>query len=81
MCKIHMIIVKLTAMVGLSARTYSWGGDGSRFGGGVSDSFLKYLVIPTGSSTAMAASSSVGGADDSDESSESEGAMVDVVGR
>jgi hypothetical protein len=29
----------------------------------------------------MAASSSVGGADDSDESSESEGAMVDVVGR
>lgn len=77
----HIVKVKLTAMIGLSAKTYSWGGDGSRFGGGVSDSFLKYLAIPTGSSTAIAASSSVGGADDSDERSESEGAMVDVVGR
>lgn len=42
---------------------------------------MKYLVIPTGSSIAMAASSSVGGAEDNDERSESESAMVDVVGR
>jgi len=60
-------------MSGLSASTYSCGGEGSRFGGGVSDSFLKYLVMPTGSSTAIGAfSSSVGGADDSDDRSESE---------
>ena len=67
-------------MLGLSAKTYSFGVDGSRYGGGVSDSFLKYLAIPTGSSMAMAASSSVGGADESEERSESEGAMIDVVG-
>jgi hypothetical protein len=66
-------------MLGLSARTYSCGGDGSRFGGGVSDSFLKYFAIPAGFSTAIAASSSVGGADDNDESSESEG-MIEVPG-
>lgn len=60
---------------------YSCGGDGSRFGGGVSDSFLKYFAIPTGSgsSIAIAASSSVGGAEDSDDRSESEGAMLGVV--
>lgn len=64
---------QLTAISELSSSTYSCGGDGSRFGGGVSDSFLKYLVMPTGSSTAMGAfSSSVGGADDSDDRSESE---------
>lgn len=63
----------LTAISGLSAKTYSCGGDGSRFGGGVSDSFLKYFAIPEDFSTDMAASSSVGGADDNDESSESEG--------
>jgi hypothetical protein len=66
-------------MFGLSARTYSCGGDGSRFGGGVSDSFLKYFAIPSGSSMAMAASSSVGGADESEERSESECAMIDVM--
>lgn len=67
-------------MSGLSAKTYSWGGEGARFGGGDSDSFfLKYLVIPTGSSTAMeAGSSSEGGADDSDERSESERDMLDM---
>jgi hypothetical protein len=70
---------KLTAILGLSASTYSCGGDGSRFGGGVSDSFLKYFAMPTGrSSIAIAASSSVGGADDNDDS-ESEGAMLEVV--
>lgn len=80
---IEQRIEELTAILGLSARTYSCGGEGSRFGGGVSDSFLKYFAMPTGSgsSIAMAASSSVGGADDSDDSSESEGAMVDVAGR
>lgn len=67
-------------MMGLSARTYSCGGDGSRFGGGVSDSFLKYFVIPTGAaSTSIAVSSSVGGADDNEERSESEGAMLGVL--
>ena len=70
---------KLTAISGLSATTYSCGGDGSRFGGGVSDSFLKYFAIPVGCSIAMVASSSVGGADDNDESSDSEG-MVEVMG-
>ena len=39
---------ELTAISGLSAKTYSCGGDGSRFGGGVSDSFLKYFAIPVG---------------------------------
>ena len=68
---------KLTAISGLSARTYSCGGDGSRFGGGVSDSFLKYFAMPEGFSVAMLASSSVGGAEDNDESSESEG-MVEL---
>lgn len=74
---------QLTAISGLSARTCSCGGEGSRFGGGVSDSFfLKYLVMPTGSSTTIGLdSSSVGGADDSDESSESESFdMLDVEG-
>jgi hypothetical protein len=67
-------------MSGLSARTYSCGGEGSRFGGGDSDSFLKYLVMPTGSSTAIGAtSSSEGGADDRDERSESERDMLDMV--
>jgi hypothetical protein len=70
---------KLTAISGLSATTYSCGGDGSRFGGGVSDSFLKYFAIPVGRSIAIVASSSVGGADDNDESSESEG-MVEMMG-
>lgn len=70
---------ELTAISGLSATTYSCGGDGSRFGGGVSDSFLKYFAIPVGWSIAIVASSSVGGADDNDESSESEG-MVEVMG-
>lgn len=66
-------------MSGLSAKTYSCGGEGARFGGGDSDSFLKYLVMPTGSSTAMGAdSSSDGGADDSDERSESESDMLDM---
>ena len=66
--------------MGLSARTYSCGGDGSRFGGGVSDSFLKYFAIPTGAaSISIAASSSVGGADDNDERSDSEGAMLGVL--
>lgn len=64
---------QLTAISELSSSTYSCGGEGCRFGGGVSDSFLKYLVMPTGSSTAIGAfSSSVGGADDSDDRSESE---------
>lgn len=67
---------RLTAMFGLSAKTYSCGGEGARFGGGVDDFFLKYLAMPTGSSIAMAASSSVGGADDSDEISESESDML-----
>lgn len=68
-------------MCELSARTYSCGGEGARFGGGVSDSFLKYLVMPVGSSIAIEPdSSSVGGADDSDESPESEsGDMLDMV--
>ena len=70
------IKVKLTAMLGWSARTYSCGGDGSRFGGGVSDSFLKYLAMPTGWSIAMAASSSVGGAEESDDKSDSECDML-----
>ena len=43
------------------------------------DSFLKYLVIPIGLSTSMAVSSSVGGAEDNDEESESEGGMLTVV--
>lgn len=74
----HVAPAKLTAISGLSASTYSCGGEGSRFGGGVSDSFLKYLVMPTGSSSMAigAASSSVGGADDSDEMSESESDMT-----
>lgn len=69
---------ELTAMFGLSARTYSCGGDGSRFGGGEGGaSFLKYLVIPTGLSTSMAGgSSSEGGADDSEERSEPERDMA-----
>lgn len=77
---LHLLRGILTAISGLSAKTYSCGGDGSRFGGGVSDSFLKYFAIPTGSSIAMAASSSVGGADDNEETSESEGDMVEVMG-
>jgi hypothetical protein len=48
-------------------------------GGGVDDSFLKYFAMPKGLSTSMAVSSSVGGADDNDEESESEGAMLEVV--
>ena len=79
----HVAISKLTAISGLSASTYSCGGEGSRFGGGVSDSFLKYLVIPTGSSSMAigAVSSSVGGADESDESSESESDDIAFWGR
>lgn len=61
----------------MSAITYSCGGDGSRLGGGVDDSFLKYFAMPVGLSTSMAVSSSVGGADDNDEESESEGAMLE----
>ena len=68
-------------MPGLSAITYSCGGDGSRLGGGVEDSFLKYLAMPVGSSTSISGSSSVGGAEDNDEESESEGDMFDVVVR
>lgn len=69
---------ELTAIFGLSARTYSCGGEGSRFAGGDCDSFLKYLVIPTGSSTSMVGdSSSVGGADDKEDRSEPEADMVD----
>lgn len=67
---------QLTGILGLSAITYSCGGDGSRLGGGVDDSFLKYFAMPVGLSISMAVSSSVGGADDSDEESESEGAML-----
>lgn len=70
---------KLTAILGLSASTYSCGGDGSRFGGGVSDSFLKYFAMPTGVSSTAIASSSVGGADDNDDRSESERVMLKLV--
>lgn len=71
----HRARFQLTAIAGLSAITYSCGGEGSRFGGGVDDSFLKYLAIPTGLSTSISVSSSVGGAEDNEEESESEGAM------
>lgn len=70
----------MKAMSGLSARTYSCGGDGDRFGGGDSDSFLKYFAMPAGfSSIGIGDSSSVNGADDSDEESESESDMTDMV--
>ena len=70
----------LTAISGLSARTYSCGGDGERFGGGDSDSFLKYFAMPAGSSSIdIGDSSSVNGADDSDEESVSESDMADMV--
>lgn len=49
-------------------------------GGGDSDSFLKYFVMPSRfSSITMADSSSVKGADDSDEESESERDILDMV--
>lgn len=74
------IWIELTAMSGLSARTYSCGSDGDRFGGGDSDSFLKYFTMPAGfSSIGIGDSSSVNGADDSDEESESESDMADMV--
>lgn len=57
-------------MSGLSARTYSCGGDAGRLGGG-GDSCLKYLVIEAVFSYVNDMdSSSVGGADDNDEESE-----------
>lgn len=75
----HRATGEHTAISELSANTYSWGGDGSRFGGGDSDSFLKYFAMPTGSSMAMEpVSSSDGGADESDESSESDRDMLDM---
>jgi hypothetical protein len=56
-------------MSGLSASTYSCGGDAGRFGGGVSR--LKYFVIGALDSNVIDIdSSSVGGADDNDEESE-----------
>lgn len=66
-------------MCGLSARTYSWGGEGSRFAGGDwGDSFLKYLVMPTGLSTSIVGdSSSEGGAEDREERSEPERDMME----
>lgn len=47
----NKITCVLTAILGLSARTYSWGGDGGRLGDGGAgaagfSAFLKYLVIP-----------------------------------
>lgn len=75
----HKNLREHTAISGLSANTYSWGGEGSRFGGGDSDSFLKYFAMPTGSSMAMEpVSSSDGGADESDDRSESERDMFDM---
>lgn len=72
----------LTAICGLSARTNSCGGEGSRLGGGDSGSsfFAKYFWIPCGSSTSMMGGSSsdgVGGADESDDESESARDMVE----
>jgi hypothetical protein len=66
-------------MSGLSARTYSCGGDAGRLGGG-GVSFLKYFVIGALASYANDMdSSSVGGADDRDEESEKD--MVSGGGR
>lgn len=56
-------------MSGLSASTYSCGGDSGRSGGG--DSSLKYFVMGALASKAISIdSSSVGGADDNEERSE-----------
>jgi hypothetical protein len=57
-------------MSGLSASTYSWGGEAGRFDGGVS-SFVKYFVMGALVSKVIAIdSSSVDGAEDNEEESE-----------
>lgn len=58
-------------MSGLSASTYSCGGDSGRSGGGDSSFSLKYFVMGALASKAISIdSSSVGGADDNEERSE-----------
>lgn len=70
-------------MSGLSASTYSCGGDSGRSGGGGDSSFsLKYFVMGGLVSKAISIdSSSVGGADDNEEVSEDDmmGEVVVVV--
>lgn len=62
----------MNAMSELSASTYSCGGEAARFGGG-GDCCLKYFVIGAVLSTAMVTdSSSVDGADDSEDESDND---------
>ena len=67
---------RLTAISGLSANTYSCGGEGERVGGGDGDSSLKYLVMGGVASKSSDISSSVVGTDDNEDISESDSDMI-----